>query len=372
MFINTSDTDKLIQSILNMDLEDDQILFIMLGEKSSIDIQRLIKALNESQKDFMGGIFPGIIYDEQKYEEGAIITRLPSLERPLVITGLDTGNIQLPDLKKIIAKFDQKYAAMILVDGFSRNISGFLSLLFNNLAGSVNYFGGGAGSLSFKQQPCIFTSEGLFQDAAIISFVKLKCRLGVRHGWKRIIGPVVATKTDKNIIIELNWKKAFDVYKEIVERDSGKKITKDNFFNISKGYPFGMLKEYAETVARTPVAVNDAGALICIGEVPENSVLDILKGEVASLVNAAGQAADDCKIYEGKKVTHGFVVDCISRVLFLEDNFSLELQAVKTKFQSIEPRLVPIGMLSLGEISSCGNGFLDFLNKTIVAGILYE
>ena len=49
-----------------------------------------------------------------------------------------------------------------------------------------------------------------------------------------ISGPFVATKTHKNSIIEINWRNAFEVYKEVVEADSGKLINEDNFFDLSK------------------------------------------------------------------------------------------------------------------------------------------
>jgi len=372
MCIKNTAIKNLVDAILKMNLTNNQVLFIMLGEKNSLNVLQLIQTLNELNISFFGGIFPGIIYDEQKYEEGAIITKFPALGKPLLVKELDTDNIQLPDMKDVLEKLDKKYSAMILVDGLTGNIAGFLTLLFNKMANSVNYFGGGAGSLTLKQQPCIFTPEGFFQDAAVITFLKLQCQLGVRHGWERIIGPIVATKTDKNKIIELNWNKAFAVYKEIVEGDSGKKFTDSNFFDIAKGYPFGMLKDYAECVVRDPIAVGNNGELICVGDVPENSVLDILKGKKNSLINAAGQAADDCKKAKRKKITHSFIVDCISRVLFLENNFPDELQEIKTKIKAIDQYNIPVGMLTLGEISSYGEGFLEFFNKTVVAGILYE
>ncbi|MEW5921890.1 MAG: FIST C-terminal domain-containing protein [Bacillota bacterium] len=372
MYISNTATQNLLDVILKMKVTDDEVLFIMLGEKDNLHLPLFISELNELNISFFGGIFPGIIYDEQKYEEGAIVTKFPVLGKPLLVKGLDSGNIDLPDMTEILKILNKKYAAMILVDGLTGNISRFLTLLYSKLANSVNYFGGGAGSLTLKQKPCIFTSAGLFQDAAVIVFLQLECQLGVRHGWERIMGPIVATETDRNTIIELNWNKAFDVYREIVERDSGKKITANNFFDIAKGYPFGMLKQYAECVVRDPITVGSNGELICVGEIPENSVLDILKGEATSLIDAAGQAAGACKTASGKKVTHSFIVDCISRVLFLENNFYRELHEIKTKFKGIDQYSVPMGMLTLGEISSYGEGFLEFFNKTIVTGILYE
>ncbi len=66
-----------------------------------------------------------------------------------------------------------------------------------------------------------------------------------------------------------------------------------------------------------------------------------------------------------------FVVDCISRALFLEDRFCEELAAV-AKVAVRKKIDKPLwGILTLGEISSCGSGTVEFLNKTIVVGALH-
>lgn len=170
MLIQNSSTENLTNAIKSINLTGDQLLFIMLREKGGVDVPQIIETLNKFNIDFIGGIFPGVIYGDQKYEEGAMITRLPVLGKPILITGLNARNILFPDFKDIMGKFKTKYAAMVLVDGLTENIDGFLSMLVNRLADPVHCFGGGAGSITFKQRPCIFTPRGAFQDAAMITF----------------------------------------------------------------------------------------------------------------------------------------------------------------------------------------------------------
>lgn len=373
MYIFNPKPEEIISAITKMEIREGDVVAIMLGEKNKPNIEQLISSLIENRIEFFGGIFPGIIHGNQKYEEGAVIMVLPILEKPFLIKGLNTEQIEIPDFgNKIMENPNRKYTAMIVVDGLTSNISLFLAEMFNRLGNSVHYFGGGAGSLSLKQEPCLFTSEGFVQDAAIVTFIKLESTLGVRHGWERIMGPFVATKTRKNIVIELNWRNAFQVYREIVESDSGKKLTPENFFDISKEYPFGIHKEGTEDIVRDPIAVNEKFELICVGEVPENTALSILKGRKDSLIRAAGQAAEDC-LHDGiRNVYQSLIADCISRVIFLKKDFAKELEAVNQKINSLNNRFTPMGILTLGEISSYGEGLLDFFNKTIVVGVLYE
>jgi hypothetical protein len=373
MYIPTSNPKEIISAITRMEIKEGDAVALMLGEKNKPDIGQLISGLNKKRIEIFGGIFPGIIYGNHKYEEGAILMVLPALEKPFLIKGLETENINIPDFgNKITENLGQKYTAMILVDGLTSNISLFLSEMFNRLGNSVHYFGGGAGSLTLKQEPCLFTSEGFVQDAAIVTFIKLQSNLGVRHGWERIMGPFVATKTRKNIIFELNWKNAFQVYRETVEGDSKKKLTPENFFDIAKGYPFGIHKEGMEDIVRDPINVNEKGELFCVGEIPENTVLSILKGKKDSLIRAAGQAAEDCLQNEVTNIRQGLIADCISRTIFLEGKFMKELETVNQKIHQIDPQHTPMGILTLGEISSYGDGYLEFFNKTIVVGLLYE
>ena len=86
----------------------------------------------------------------------------------------------------------------------------------------------------------------------------------------------------------------------------------------------------------------------------------------------AAQAAKDSTINLNNpdQVHSVIVVDCISRVLFLDKNFHQELTSIR---QGIDiPNLLPEGILSLGEISFYGDELLEFFNKTTVVATLYH
>lgn len=372
MYLNSSNSNDLINYIVEQSPKISDVVFIMIGEKNykSSEVQILIKELNKKSINFFGGIFTGLIFGEHKYDEGAIVKILPAAIKPVLIRGLNTKEFEIPDINVDEYSF-RDFSAIVVVDGLTSNISLFLAKLFKRYGNSINYLGGGAGSLSLVQNPCVFTRDGIFQDAAIFALIKLESHIGVRHGWNKIEGPFIATKTDKNIVKELNWQNAFDVYRKVVEKSSGKQFNSENFFDIAKGYPFGIAKEGMEYVVRDPIGINEDGELICVGEVPENTVLDILKGEPDSLLDAAENATKDC-LSTSKMKNHALVFDCISRVLFLEDNFSKELGMVQKTLNTTEGDVQGEGVLTLGEIALHGKGYLEFFNKTIVTGIFYE
>ncbi len=369
MYIASPNMNQILEWVSLQNISEEQGLLILMGEKNAPDMEVFLKKLTAKNITYFGGIFPGIIFNNSYFEEGAILKVFPLIEQPIVIKRLNDGKLEIPAIIEKQGNLRDKYTALILVDGFSRYVSRFLFEIFNHLGDSVNYFGGGAGSLSLKQKPCVFSSEGLFQDAAIVTLIKKHCHLSVRHGWKRIKGPIVANKTRDNKILELNWRNAFDVYKETVEPHAGVKLTPDNFFDIAKGYPFGIYREEKEDIVRDPISVTPDGELICVGDIPENTVLYILKGSRNNLINAARGAAQNCQL--SAKTTDILIADCISRILFLNHHFKEELNVIQKVFSQKQPLSVE-GMLTLGEISSYGHEYLEFFNKTIIVGGFHD
>lgn len=370
MYLETSDLQELVRAVEGLSPGAGETVVVLTGEKEPPDIDRLIDALTARDVSFLGGIFPSVTFGDKKHESGVVLAKLPVLTPPLLVENLGAANGDLDRLAKSAEGATRRPTALVLADGLSPEIAAFLQAVYDRMGDSVNYLGGGAGSLSLEPQRCVFTDAGFVQNGAAIALLDLDSSLGVRHGWERLAGPIVATATAHNEVRELNWKRAFDVYAETVEEDSQREIRGDNFFEISKGYPFGMFKEGHEDIIRDPIRVDESGAVICVGEVPPNSVLHIMKGEPQSLIAAAAQAAEDSLARPPERIHTAFIVDCISRAIFLEAAFETELGAAVEKIQRVEPEQTPMGMLTLGEISSYGDGYLEFFNKTIVVGLL--
>ncbi len=370
MYISNNRLDQLIDIISNLNISHSESLLILVGEESKIDLTNLFEKLNTKDISFFGGIFPGIIYGEKNFKNGAILKVLPTTSKPIIIKGLENDQFDITNALKNISFKNSKVTLLTFIDGLTSNVASYLQKLYHQYGNSVNFLGAGAGSLSLVQQPCIFSNEGIFQDAAVLCPVNLEVSLGIKHGWEKLEGPIVATRTEKNIIMELNWRNAFEVYKEVVEKDIQKKFNDENFFDISKCYPFGIIRENSEDIVRDPIAVDENGSLICVGEVPENTVLYILKGKNDKLIRSAEIAVKDSIGHLKEKIEHTLIIDCISRTLFLEEEFPKELAAITNAMPFSDKESIPQGILSLGEISSGGSGFLEFYNKTLVIGAL--
>jgi hypothetical protein len=252
----------------------------------------------------------------------------------------------------------------IFVDGLSTGIGGLIEVLFNQFGLEINYIGGGAGSLTLRNQPCIISNLGLLQDSAVLALTELPSSIGVAHGWKPISDAFKVTEAKGNRIITLDWRPAFEVYREVVEKHSGLSFHLMPFFDIAKAYPFGIAKLDAEMVVRDPMQ-EDLGELVCVGEVPQGAFVHILYGRPDTVIEAAGHALKLAQLdYAGGKPGLMLFVDCISRVLFLGEDFHQEINAVASE------EIPMVGALTLGEIANNGREYLEFYNKTSVIGLL--
>jgi len=334
-------------------------ILILSCDQNSYDVDELNKILFQCRVPIMGGIFPQIIYKNHNYSVGTLIISFDETLDISVINNLSKNSLDTLDEMVVekIGVLDKEIKSMfVFVDGLSKNINDIILTLFNNFGLSINYIGGGAGSLSFKQKPCLFTNSGLVEDAIVLATSMRESAIGVKHGWDAVSEAYKVTESEANRVIELDYKPAFEVYKEVVEELSNEKITEKNFFNIAKSYPLGINKLSSEIVVRDPIKTED-GSLICVGDVATNSFVSILNGSKESLIDAALAAKKDAKL-EQKHFT--LFIDCISRVLFMGDAFHEELDAI------YDEEVYFIGALTLGEIANNKKHYLEFYNKTAV------
>ncbi len=370
--LDPTGTVKQFQAIVEEMSQNDDIksLMVLACDENGFSPGNIDDVLKTIKVPVFGGIFPGIIHGTEKMEKGTIVAGLSIKPDIHVVPGLSDISINYGEVvTNLFPEATTSKTMLVFVDGYSQRISALIDSLYNVLGLSYNFIGGGAGSinpsaLDMQNTPCLLTNNGLIKDSAILALVNIESGVGVGHGWQKIDGPYKVTESDGNAIKSLDWKPAFDMYREIIKSHSGEAITKDNFFDIAKSFPFGISRVGSETIVRDPFTV-DGDTIVVATPIPQESFVDILTGDHDSLVDAARQSYTSAKqsIPAGKKTTT-LLIDCISRALFLEDNFSLEIEAVRRDDEQL------IGVLTLGEIASSGMDFMEFFNKTCVVGIL--
>ncbi len=316
-----------------------------------------------------GGMFTGVIYDGQVHDPGTVVIALTETPRVRVIRGL---NDPTTDFKAALeTAFDDPCAGktmFVYVDCTSSQIEVLLATLFNHCGASCAYIGGGAGALDFVSRPYVFTNEGVLQSAAVLALTGLSSSIGVSHGWRSLAGPFLITEASGHVVQSLNWRPAFEVYREVVEAHSGKSFDEMPFYELSKFYPFVLGRVGTEGVVRDPVNRNPDGSLLCVGDMPLNALVDIVTGATHSMIRAATKAATTAiEGFQRQKAPAGgftLLMECISRSLCLGESLARELEAVRVA------EMPQVGALTIGEIASSSQNYLEFYNKTAVLGIL--
>lgn len=353
-----------LDEFIQNNLETKNELFLFVAENCDFSIEKLQK----TNIKFSGGIFTQVILNNKNYSTGILSAELEEGTNSFLIKDLEKFELDTKDLKDL----KDTHSISIIIDGLSKNITPFLESIFKVLPLNSEIIGGGAGKLTLKQEPVIFSNEGIFQDAAIVLAIDSRLFVGVENGWKYLEGPFIATSCERNVVHSLNFESAFEVYKKIVEKDSGLKFNEDNFFDIAKSYPLGIIKFDKEVVVRDPIAKDENGNLVLVGDVDQNSSINILKGNKESLVASSGNAILNAIEKKSQGCTHTctldsiILFDCISRSIFLEEQFKEELSEIKKHIPTKEL----FGALTLGEIANNGDEYINFYNKTCVLGIL--
>ena len=367
-FFPAPDLNSLSEYLLSLS-NDEGINSIMLltCDKDNISTDEYAGILKQVKKTVFGGVFPGFSYGFNTYQTGFFVAGFYEEATCTVFENISSDESDFNQvLEKNLHRYKGTQTMFIFMDGLAKKIENLLDSLFVSFGLEFNYIGGGAGSLSFTQKPCIITNDGVLQDAVIIAGFKRESGVAVKHGWTSVSRSVKVTSVVDNEIKELDYKPAFDVYRDIIFNYSGVKVDHDDVFKSARLYPFGINKIDSEKVVRGPIFVSPDNGLICVGEVQKGCFIEVLNGTKETLINAAGLASKLAK--ENKKDKNYefvFIADCISCVVFLGEDFNKKL----VQIISYTDTDIPVfGILCLGEIANNGKDYLDFYNKTTVVG----
>lgn len=336
-----------------------QSLLLMMADKDHFTNEQMAPLLKSFIKPVIGGVFPELIYKGERKNSGVLL--LPqSFQMKSKLVYFDNDN---QDYFKIL---DETFSdageghLFVFTDALGVNKNELIESLFNYFGLTVTYLGGGAGSLSFKPFNCVVNNSGMHKNAAILAFAPIKVSVGVAHGWSSISEPLKVTDSWDNQVRSIDWEPAFKIYKQLVEKHSEKKFTADNFFEIAKSYPLGLVKIDDELIIRDPFAVEE-NTMMIVDRINQGEYIRIMNGNMDSLLKAALHARNMAFSKADKRKGTGlFVVDCISRVLYMNDEFKKELEILTENGDTIN------GALTIGEIANNGSSFLEIFNKTIV------
>ena len=367
-YLDTTGTTQTLRQLLDVAQAQPGVkgLLVLAADANDFTPESLNPLLNSVRLPVFGGVFPAIIHQGHHYTRGSVVVGLPVEPQLTTIQNLSRATpTTLEDALAAIGDSASAHGtAFCWADGFSQQLTPLLHA-FHNLVGlKYNVIGGGAGSLDLLLKPCVISNAGLLADAAVMAIVDLPSGVAARHGWVKLSGPYHVTQSSGNVIHTLNWRPALQVYKAAVSTVYAKEWNDERFYEVSQNFPFGIQRYGVERVVRDPVRV-EGESLVCIGDVPQGALVDILTATNASLLVAADEALleAESQLRRFGRAHTVFVIDCVSRMIFLQERFQRELVNLYL------PGTATVGALSLGEFACNGRDYPAFLNKTTVVGM---
>ncbi|APZ47578.1 histidine kinase [Polaribacter reichenbachii] len=178
---------------------------------------------------------------------------------------------------------------------------------------------------------------GLYGDSLEVSFA-------TKGGWTPFGPERIVTKSDGNILFELDGQPALDLYKTYLGEKS-KELP-----GAALLYPLKVKSsDETKSIVRTILNINEENnSVILAGDIKEGSQVQLMMTNVDSIVNAAEIGAQKALNYRKTKPELAILISCIGRKLVLDQRIEEEVEEV---IEVLGKDATVCGLYSYGEIA---------------------
>jgi hypothetical protein len=266
--------------------------------------------------------------------------------------------LDAPDLKGIL----------VLSDGLNVNGSELVRGFNDRYAGRIPITGGLAGDGARFQRTWVL--EGGTPRSGLVSAVgfygdSVRLGHGSKGGWDSFGPERRVTRSEGNVLFELDGRPALQLYKEYLgDRAAGLPAT-------ALLFPLALRMAEGEQrqLVRTVLAVDEgAQSMTFAGDIPQGSLAQLMRANFDRLIDGAEEAAERIGTrLEGPALS--IAISCVGRRLVLGERTEEEVEAT---LQALPDETQQVGFYSYGEISPFANGTCDLHNQTMTLTVLQE
>ena len=261
----------------------------------------------------------------------------------------ETGYNSFEVGKKLVSQLEKKGLKHVFVvsDGLRVNGTDLVKGIADELPAHVTLTGGLAGDGPHFAKTVIVEPDGTVatESIAAVGFYgdALQIGFGSRGGWDSFGVDRLVTKSKENILFEIDYQPALDLYKSFLG-DRAKDLPSSGLL-----FPLSM-RDSAEhaPVVRTILGINeDEKSLTFAGDIPEGSFVRLMKANNDRLINGAEEAAVAAKNGNIESPEFALLVSCVGRKLVLKQMVEEEVESVS----QVLNQPVITGFYSYGEIA---------------------
>jgi len=257
---------------------------------------------------------------------------------------------------------------LILSDGLNVNGADLVQGLKSKLP-NVSITGGLAGDGSNFEKTFVINDNEIVDKTIIgLGFYgdNLKVGYSSKGGWDSFGIDRLVTKSDKNILFELDGQPALEIYKSFLGNQAKYLPSSGLMFPLSMRE-----KEKDIPVVRTILAVNEEHqSLTFAGNIPQNSYVRLMKANINRLINGAEDSAILANNEMENNSQLAILISCVGRRLVLKQMVEEEIEIVRNV---IGDKPCITGFYSYGEIAPFGEfSPCELHNQTMTITTLSE
>ena len=249
----------------------------------------------------------------------------------------------------LIGKFDQENLKLVLIlsDGGKVNGSELVNGMNAVKKDEVLIVGGLAGDGSRFEKTVVGLNTTPIQGKIIgIGFYgeKLLVSHGSLGGWESFGLERIVTKSESNVLYEIDGKNVLDLYKIYLGKYAEELPGSALLFPLSI-----KIDGVDEPIVRTILSIDETNQTMTFaGDVPKGSKVRFMKANFDRLIDAASEAASSCLEVNSFNPKLALLISCVGRKLILGTRIDEEVEAVSYIFGD---KTILSGFYSYGEIS---------------------
>lgn len=263
--------------------------------------------------------------------------------------------------------------AFVLLDSMAGNAEEATLLTSALLGSEIRLAGGAAADDLVMQGALVGLGDRVVTDSLCVAVLhgKSSIGIGVCHGHVPLSGPLVVTRSQGNVVYELNGRPAWDVWlEETAGRmqelgiDPASLHVRENMVDFLNRFEAG-LKLGSEYKVRVPMLRGEDGHSLGFAcGIPEKTVLRVMESiderQIASAREAVRRSRENLG---GHEIAGALIFDCSCRKSILRHNFGKAVAAMRDELSG-----APLaGFETYGEIAMEVGEMSGFHNTTTVA-----
>jgi hypothetical protein len=358
------------------DLDSDKTLVLVFGGAKEVSGTAPLESLASAypRAHLLGCSTAGEILGQAIFDDSLVVAVCRFDSTPLRSTS--QGIEATAESFSVGVRIGQRLAApdlrgvFVLSDGTTVNGSELCRGLNSVLPAEVLVTGGLAGDgdrfcktwvlENRKPTSGVVSAIGLYGERVVLGH-------GSKGGWDVFGLGRTVTRSSGNVLFEIDGSSALDLYKRYLG-DLAAGLPANALL-----FPLRLRRKRADTtgLVRTILSIDEkAGSMTFAGDIPEGSLVQLMRANLDRLIDGAAEAAQSAKNkQEGAKESLAIAISCVGRRLVLAERAEEEVEAVNAILPTTSQL---VGFYSYGEISPSSEGRCDLHNQTMTLTTLSE